>query len=121
MNGSETMKVQFVAALLIGACVATGAQAQDNRYGYDQIAAKDMRAAEQRLVAQSAAEPDEPSVLLNLAYVYAKTNRQALASALYEDVLALPNAEMELGNGKAAWSHDLAQRALGRHGAMASR
>jgi len=93
----------------------------DAVYGFSQIAANRYAAAEARLDAQRAAEPREPSVLINLAYVYAKTNRQALASALYEDVLALPNAELELGNGSAAWSHELAKRALGRNGAMASR
>ena len=93
----------------------------DAVYGYSQIAAQRYAAAESRLAEQRASEPREPSVLLNLAYVYAKTSRQGLASGLYEDVLALPNVQMELGNGKPAWSHDLAKRALSGNAAMASR
>ena len=93
----------------------------DAAYAFPQIAAQRFDAAETRLAARRAAEPREPSVLLNLAYVYAKTNRQGLASGLYEDVLALPNVQMELGNGTPAWSHDLAKRALSGNAAMASR
>ena len=93
----------------------------DAVYAFPQIQAQRFDAAETRLSAQRAAEPREPSVLLNLAYVYAKTSRQGLASGLYEDVLALPNVQMELGNGTPAWSHDLAKRALSGNAAMASR
>jgi Flp pilus assembly protein TadD len=87
---------------------------QPNRYGYDQIAAKNMTAAESRLVAQRLAEPNEPSVLLNLAFVYKKTNRTAEAEALYNAVLAQPDVLMALGSGKPASSHMLAMRGLGR-------
>jgi len=93
----------------------------DAVYAFPQIQAQRFDAAETRLTAQRAAEPREPSVLLNLAYVYARTNRQGLASGLYEDVLALPNVQMELASGKPAWSHDLAKRALSGNAAMASR
>ncbi|MBB5685079.1 tetratricopeptide repeat protein [Sphingobium boeckii] len=96
-------------------------QPADARYGYAQISANKLSAAETQLDARRAAEPREPSVLLNLAFVYAKTTRTAEASALYRDVLALPNVQMELGNGKPAWSHDLAKAGLGRSALMASR
>lgn len=98
------------------------AHAQEpNRYGYDQIAAKNLKAAETRLIAQRAAEPNEPSVLLNLAFVYKKTNRAAEAEALYNAVLAQPDVLMALGSGKPAWSHALAMKGLGRSTEFAGR
>jgi hypothetical protein len=113
------MKMIFAGAAL--AMLATTAHAQDNAYGYDQIAAKNMQAAEQRLIAQSAVEPNEPSVLLNLAHVYKKTARTAEATALYERVLAQPDVLMALGSGKPAWSHMLAMKGLGRSTEYAGR
>ena len=103
---------------LVAAALAIGwtgaASAEENRYGYDKIAARDMRAAEQRLDQQRMAEPDEPSVLLNLAWVYKKTGRADAAKALYERVLAEPDVLMALGDGRPASSHMLAMKGLGR-------
>ena len=114
-----------IASALIAASAAMiggAAHAQDaNPYGYDQIAAKNLKAAETRLIAQRAAEPDEPSVLLNLAYVYKKTNRVAEARDLYDAVLAQPDVLMALGSGKPAWSHALAMKGLGRSTDFAGR
>lgn len=111
------MNKRIASALLVASVTMIGgaANAQSpNAYGYDQIAAKNLKAAETRLVAQRAAEPNEPSVLLNLAYVYKKTNRAAEAQALYDAVLAQPDVLMALGSGKPAWSHTLAMKGLGR-------
>ena len=106
-----------------GAAIAQNGfqQPADARYGFSQISANRLNAAETQLEARRVAEPKEPSVLLNLAFVYAKTQRTAEASALYRDVLAQPNVQMELGSGKPAWSHDLAKAGLGRSAVMASR
>lgn len=93
----------------------------ENRYGYDQIAAKDLKAAEQRLIAQQAAEPREPSVLINLAYVYSQTGRTAEAMVLYNRVLAQPDVLMALGNGSPASSHAIARKAMGRANDYAAR
>jgi len=97
------------------------AQEQSNPYGYDQIATNNLKGAEKRLLAQSAEEPDEPSVLINLAYVYQRTGRAADARALYERVLAQPDVLMALGNGKPAWSHAIALKATGRSTDFAAR
>lgn len=115
--------MSYRAALMIaGLALAGAAQAQPaNPYGYDHIAAKNLQAAETRLIAQQAAEPDEPSVLLNLAYVYKKTGRAAEAASLYERVLGQPDVLMALGSGKPAWSHALAMKAMGRSTAYAGR
>jgi len=118
------MKKQTAGALLAASAMMIGgaAHAQDaNPYGYDQIAAKNLQAAEKRLVSQREAEPNEPSVLINLAYVYKKTNRVAEARSLYDAVLAQPDVLMALGSGKPAWSHALAMKGLGRSTDFAGR
>lgn len=99
---------------------AMPAAAEGNTYGYDHIAARNLQAAEKRLEQQRAEEPDEPSVLINLAWVYRKTGRSAAAEALYERVLAQPDVLMALGSGKPAWSHTLAMKGLGRSTAVAA-
>lgn len=109
-----------VAAVLVCAAPAY-AQDNSNPYGYDLIAHNNLNAAESRLIAQRAAEPDEPSVLLNLAYVYQRTGRVAEARALYESVLAQPDVLMALGNGRPASSHAIALKATGRSSAYAAR
>lgn len=104
--------VMGVASALLASASATGATPTD--YGYDLIKAKQLAAAETELHTRRAKEPDEPSVLINLAYVYAKTGRAADAATLYERVLALPDVLLALGNGKPRWSHALANKGLGR-------
>lgn len=100
---------------------AAHAEGDGNRYGYDQIAAQKLTAAEKRLNKQRVREPGEPSVLINLAYVYAKTGRAAEATTLYNEVLAQPNVLMALGDGRPAWSHAIAQKAMGLPSGYAAR
>ena len=97
------------------------AQSQEQRYGFDAIQRDDLIAAEARLIAQRAQEPNEPSVLINLAHVYLKTGRVAQAEALYRQVLESENVQLATARRQPAWSHDLAQRALERTTAMAAR
>ena len=106
-----------------GALLTTAglAQSQEQRYGFSAIAKDDLAGAEARLLAQRAAEPNEPSVLLNLAYVYARTGRTDQAMALYRQVLAGENVLMLTGGRQHVWSRDLAQRGLDRARTMASR
>lgn len=115
-------KVAAVSAVVIMA-FAGAAHAGDNanRYGFDLIAAKNMKAAEARLEAQRLKEPGEPSVLINLAYVYKTTGRTAEANALYNEVLTQPDVLMALGDGRPASSHEIAMKAMGRTMGYASR
>lgn len=115
------MRVWF--ALVAGTVFATSAlaQSQEQTYGFNAIARDDLAAAEARLAAQRAAEPKEPSVLLNLAYVYARTGRVDQANALYREVKADENVLMLTGARQQVWSHELADRGLARTAAMASR
>lgn len=109
--------------LLAGALFATsaGAQTQEQTYGFNAIQRGDLTAAEARLIAQRAAEPNEPSVLINLAHVYAKTGRFDQAMTLYRQVLSSENVAMSLADRRLVWSHDLAQRGLERARSIASR
>ncbi|MBS0502981.1 MAG: tetratricopeptide repeat protein [Proteobacteria bacterium] len=115
------MRVWF--ALAAGAVFATSAlaQSQEQTYGFNAIARDDLAAAEARLSAQRAAEPREPSVLLNLAYIYARTGRVDQATALYKQVMASENVLMTTGGRQQLWSHDIAQRGMSRTAALASR
>ena len=110
-------------ALVAGVAFATAAlaQSQEQTYGFNAIAKDDLTAAEARLMAQRAVEPNEPSVLLNLAYVYARTGRYDQANALYKQVLAGENVLMMTGGRQQLWSHEVAQRGLDRARTMASR
>ena len=113
-------------SILVGAALVavTGAAAQTTdaqRYGYNAISHADLTGAEARLIAQRAEEPNEPSVLLNLAYVYGKTGRMQEAAALYTQVLAGPDVMMLTGKRNQVSSHALAQRALDRTKGIAAR
>ncbi len=50
-------------------------------------------------------------VLLNLAAIRLKQRDAQGAEALYREVLAQPNVDMQMLNGN-AWSHDIASRAM---------
>jgi hypothetical protein len=106
------MRASFLIALT-AAALATPALAAD-RTGYTQIAAGNMTAAEQRIVAERRIFPDRPELMLNLAAVYRSTGRDSQARALYSAVLDRPAVAMDLPSGDVASSHDVAQRALGR-------
>ena len=108
---------------LVLALVATaaGAQTQEQRYGFNAIQRDDLAGAEARLIAQLAQEPNEPSVLINLAHVYAKTGRFEQAEALYRKVMAADNILMLTASNRQVGSHELAQRGLDRARQMASR
>jgi thioredoxin-like negative regulator of GroEL len=110
-------------ALIGAALIATGAtaQTQEQKYGFNAIAKEDLTGAEARLIAQRALEPNEPSVLLNLAYVYAQTGRLDQATALYRQVMAGENVMMLTGGRQQVWSHEIAQRGLDRARQMAAR
>lgn len=113
-----------LAMLALGAAFiasAAGAQTQEQVYGFNAIQRNDLTAAEARLIAQRAAEPNEPSVLINLAHVYSKTGRFDQAESLYREVLAGENVLMATASRQGAWSHDLARRGLDRARMMAAR
>lgn len=110
----------FGAAMLLMTGQAN-AQTQEQRYGFNAIQRDDLAGAEARLTAQRAQEPNEPSVLINLAHVYAKTGRLDQAEALYRQVMATDDVLMLTATNRQVGSHQLAQRGLDRARQMASR
>jgi thioredoxin-like negative regulator of GroEL len=106
------------AAFLAG---PVSAQTQEQRYGFNAIQRDDLAGAEARLKAARLEQPNEPSVLINLAHIYWKTGRTAEAEALYRQVLGSENVLMLTGSNRQLWSHELAQKGLDRARQMASR
>lgn len=105
-------KLLFSAIIVAAAAATPGLAAQD--YGYTQIAEGKLLLAESTLDSARVAEPDEPSVMINLAAVYARTGRTEQAQAMYQRVLAAENVQLEMGDHSPAWSHSLARRGLQR-------
>lgn len=100
----------LVFAVLAVAAVAP-AQAKD-RNGYHAIAMRDFATAERRLLAERRIHPNKPELLINLASVYRRTGRLVEARALYAAVLERAAVTLDLPNGEAASSHDLARMGL---------
>ncbi|GAB4147550.1 MAG: hypothetical protein Tsb0016_18220 [Sphingomonadales bacterium] len=97
-------------AALLAACSATGNQAaletpNSEALAYDAVMAQDWATAETHLRQSIAEQPEEPMLLLNLAYVLSSTGRQAEAIALYEKVMAMdsnPMVAVSDGTGRRA-------------------
>lgn len=107
--------VLFALAILGTATPALArSSATVDRTGYTAIAAGDLSAAEQRIVAERKIFPQRPELMINLASVYHRTGRDSEARALYSAVLERPAVAMDLPSGAVASSHDLASRALAR-------
>jgi hypothetical protein len=85
-----------------------------DRTGYSAIASGNLTTAEQRIVAERRIFPRRPELMLNLAAIYHRTDRDAEARALYAAVLDRPSVAMDLPSGAVMSSHDLASRALRR-------
>ena len=101
--------------IVMAALVAISGPALAQEYGYQQIADGKLLLAESTLETARVAEPDEPSVMINLAAIYARTGRAEQAQAMYRQVLASENVQLEMGDHRPAWSHDLARRGLQRN------
>lgn len=107
------VQVRVFSAFLVAAAIASpGLAAQE--YGYQQIAEGKLLLAENQLEAARVAEPNEPSVMINLAAIYTRTGRADRAQSMYAQVLASENVQMEMGDRRPAWSHDIARRGLQR-------
>lgn len=100
--------------IALGALGMLSAPALAQEYGYQQIADGKLLLAENQLEAARVAEPNEPSVMINLAAIYARTGRADQAQAMYQRVLASENVQLEMGDHSPAWSHSLARRGMQR-------
>lgn len=74
----------------------------------------DLSRAEALLLADRTASAQEPEALLNMAAIYASTQRAAEAATLYERVLASEPVLLDLADGSSFSSHDIAYRGLSR-------
>lgn len=82
--------------------------------GAEQIAGGDLAAAEREITQQRRVFPNDPDLLINLAHVYAKTDRVAEARRLYRIVLDRPDEDLVMADGRAAPAHLLASEGLRR-------
>lgn len=104
----------IVATMLAGACLTTPAVAQQDRTGYQAIAAGNYSEATRRIEAERRIFPDRPELMLNLALAYARTGKANEARALYSNVLQRPVVAMDMPDGSIVSSHDVATRGLSR-------
>lgn len=106
-----------VAATILVASLAAAAQAAPAQTRTDPLAAQaiergDYAKAERRLIAERRIFPNRPEILLNLAAVYAQTDRANEARALYQQVLANEDVLMDLSAERTASAHAIAETGL---------
>lgn len=104
-------------ALIVGTIAGMAVPAMaygDQNNGYAQIRAGDYAAAERIIVAERRNAAKDTDLMLNLATVYARTDRIEQARAMYLAVLELPDDEMDLSGAQTMSSHDLARVGLSR-------
>lgn len=107
------MRHAFAGLALAGAMGAAGsAMAAADDSGYHAIAHGNLAAAEAQIASERRLFRQDPDLLLNLAYVYARTGRVEQARALYGDVLARPAEDVDLANGDSIDSHVAARAGL---------
>ena len=92
--------------------IASGANAQDVQYAHAAIMAGNLTSAERTLERETRAGSREPEVLLNLAAIYAMTQRPTEARGLYQRVLNAKDASLVMPSSRVASSHDVARRGL---------
>lgn len=92
--------------------IATSANAQQVEYAHAAITAGNLTTAERTLERETRAGSREPEVLLNLAAVYAMTQRPIEARELYLRVLNAKDASLVMPSSQVASAHDVARRGL---------
>jgi Flp pilus assembly protein TadD len=112
--------IVIIASAAIAALNAAPASASDRTVGRDvlyadqAIAAGRYAEAEQKLRASSNADAKDPARLINLATVYAQTQRLDMARAVLDRVRDLPDESLVLADGASYPSHQLAAALLDR-------
>ena len=107
----RTIYCTLIAGAMMSAHGAALAQADQNN-GFTEIAAGRFDAAEQVIVQERKMFRHDPDLMLNLAFVYARTGRTAQARALYAEVLQLPDEAMSRAGQRDAGSHAIATAGL---------
>jgi len=81
-------------------------------YAASAIASGELTEAERVLQPVSRADAADPARLINIAAVYARTQREAEARTALMRVQALPNEQLDLAGGASYSSHQIAQSLL---------
>ncbi len=110
----QMLKAVIVAAMLGVPAVSAVAQDRNDPYAHDAIENGRFAEAETSLRAQLALEPTKPELLINLAAIYARTNRMDAAQSLYNRALTAENVSLLLKPDVALNSHDIARRGLNK-------
>jgi Flp pilus assembly protein TadD len=115
------MRLKLIALSVVASLSGIGeANAQDLN-GFQKLQAGDYRAAELEIRQEMRLFPHDPDLLINLATVYVRTGRMAEARALYRDVLARADEELDVLNHGNASSHAVARLAISRTDQIAQR
>ena len=112
----------LVIALLVTAPLPAAAAADPvDNYAANDLAKARYALAIKQLERDYARNPDDESILLNLALAYRYSGRKIESVALYRRVLAMKDYELDTVSGKPMWAHDVARRALGEKVAFTAR
>lgn len=116
--------VSTAVAATLALTAATGVLANETRgevgysrgaLGYDALMAGDLDRAEQQIADARNVARDDPARLINLAYIHMQTGRVQSARTLFEMVRDHRTSfVVELANGEAADTREVARRALAR-------
>lgn len=105
-------KLIIVAAMLGVPAASAVAQNRSDPYAHNAIERGEFAEAETSLRAQLALEPAKPELLLNLAAIYARTNRLDQAEQLYSRVMTGEDVSLLLRPDHALGAHAIAERGL---------
>lgn len=107
--------MRALAVLAAGLALGLPALVQAESFsGAERIAQGDLAGAEREIAQHRRVFPNDPDLLINLAHVYARTDRQAEARQLYRAVLAREDEELSVAGGQPASAHRLASEGLRR-------
>ncbi|VXC65681.1 tetratricopeptide repeat protein [Sphingomonas sp. AX6] len=110
------MKTLLIAGAMLALPMTATAQERSDRFAHSAIERGDYAAAERQLKREARVSADRPEVLLNLAAVYAMTQRPDEARALYERVLSIDEVRMAQSADRVAGSHRIAEVGLAQLG-----
>lgn len=102
------MNKLIVLGLLVAAPLSAPAVAAPN----GNQAPADTAGAIQSMETYTRAAPNDGGAFIELASSYVRAGRMPDAFAAYRRALALDNVMLEMPNGDAIWSHEVAKRAL---------
>ncbi len=115
------IKITAFALLVAAPLAATAAADPVDNYSATTIKTAHYDRAITRLEARVKASPADESALINLAVAYRHKNRAAEADALYRRVLELDDVELDMANGGAIMSREVARRALAKRAQITAR